>query len=148
MSKRAILDKKANLIHKFTPLKNWAKYLSLLTIFTLGFLLIPNTSYACAKNVREMAPSSCSKKQDQHSPLKDLTKDKSCEKENQHKACDDQCKHSSCGCGTSAPSFGLHAVLTLHTKNHPSERTKQRFFFKHAHYSSGYFSVWLPPKIS
>ena len=148
MSKRAILNKKTNLIDRFMLLKNWAKYISLLSVLILGFFLIPKTSYACAKNVRETASSSCSKKQDENRQSKDFSKTTSCEKKNQHKECNDQCKHSSCGCGTSAPSFGLLTRLSLYTKNHFSEITKQQFDFKQPHCSSGYFSVWLPPKIS
>lgn len=141
MSKSTILDKKANLINKFMPLKNCVKHITLLTLFTLAFWLIPNASSACAKNVRETASSSCEKKQGENPHPKDLSKTKSCEKENQHKACKDQCKHSSCGCGTSAPSLGLFVVLTSYTKNHFPDRTKQQFSFKKAHYCSGYFSM-------
>jgi hypothetical protein len=148
MSKRAILNKKANLINKFMPLKNWAKYISLLTVLTLGVLLIPNASYACAKNMRETTRSSCAKKQEKDAQPKDFNKAPSCEKEKQHKKCNEQCKHNSCGCGTSAPTSGLPTLLSFHAKVHFPERTIQQFNFKQAHCSSGHSSIWLPPKIS
>ena len=56
------------------PLKNWAKYISLLTVLTLGVLLIPNASYACAKNMRETTRSSCAKKQEKDAQPKDFNK--------------------------------------------------------------------------
>lgn len=40
------------------------------------------------------------------------------------------------------------AVIELKAKHQLAAAKKQKFGFKEAYYSSGFFSTWLPPKIN
>ena len=45
-------------------------------------------------------------------------------------------------------SLNVPTIIELKAKNHLAAAKKQKFGFKEAYYSSGFFSIWLPPKIS
>jgi hypothetical protein len=62
--------------------------------------------------------------------------------------CGGGCSHSSCRCGASITSLSLPVIIELKAKNQFAASKKQKFGFKEAYYSSGFFSIWLPPKIS
>lgn len=129
-------------------LKNWGKHICLVILLGMGFLLMPGFSYACAKTATKTEQTSCSKDQNKKAGQKECCKVKSCKKDKNHKDCSGKCKHSSCSCSTSSSSFSLPAPFDLETKTHFTKTKKQKFGFKQALYFSGYFSTWLPPKIS
>jgi len=62
--------------------------------------------------------------------------------------CGGGCSHNSCRCGASITSLSLPVIIELKAKNQFAAGKKQKFGFKEAYYSSGFFSIWLPPKIS
>lgn len=128
-------------------LKNLSKHISVFILLALGLFLIPGISYACAKKSASPKQTSCSKDKSK-AEQKDCCKTKTCEKDKNQNDCSGKCKHGSCNCSTSSPSFGLPFSIDLKTKNHFAEIKKQIFGFEQAHYSSGYFTIWLPPKIS
>lgn len=128
-------------------LKNLSKHISFVILLCLGLFLIPSISYACAKKSTKTEQASCSKEQSEKSHHKDGCKTKSC-KNCDDKDCSGKCKHSSCGCSTSSSSLSLPIPFDLKGTNHFAEIKKQKFGFKQAYYSSGYSSIWQPPKIS
>ena len=129
-------------------LKNLSKHISFVILLCLGFFLMPSISYACAKKVAKTEQASCSKEQSERSEHKSSCKDKSCKKCKDGHDCGGNCKHSSCRCGASTTSLNLPIVIELKAKNLFAAAKKQKFGFKQAYYSSGFFSIWLPPKIS
>ena len=129
-------------------LKNLSKHISFVILLCLGFFLMPSISYACAKKTAKTEQKSCSKEKSEKSHHKDSCKDKSCKKCKDGHDCDGNCKHSSCGCSTSSSSVSLQIPIDLKITNPFAETKKQKFGFKEAYYSSGFFSIWLPPKIS
>ena len=129
-------------------LKNLSKHISFIILLCLGFFLMPSISYACAKKTTKTEQKSCSKDQSAKAEHKSSCKDKSCKKCKDGHDCDGNCKHSSCGCSTSSSSVSLPIPIDLKTANPFAEIKKQKFGFKEAYYSSGYSSIWQPPKIS
>ncbi len=125
-----------------------SKHISFIILLCLGFFLIPSISYACAKKTAKTEQKSCSKDQSTKAVKKDCCKTKSCKKDSEHNDCNGKCKHSSCRCSTSSSSLSLPIPLDLKTTNHFATTKKQKFGFKQAYYSSGYSSIWQPPKIS
>ena len=122
-------------------LGNFNKHICLVMLLGLGFFLMPVFSYACAKKSTKSAKTSCSKGQNKKSEQKECCKTKTCKK-------DKNCEHNSCSCSTSSWSFSLPAPSDLETKNHFAQTKKQKFDFDRAYYSSGFLTIWLPPKIS
>lgn len=131
------------LIYKFDVLKSLGKHISLLILLCLGLFLVPNQSYACTKKSTTAEQSSCSKETSKKTEHKD-----SCKKSNHDNGCEGSCKHSSCRCGASISSLVVPIDTELNTKNQFAEVKKQKFGYKQAYYPSGFFSIWLPPKIS
>ena len=128
-------------------LKNLSKHISFVILLCLGFFLMPNITYACAKKAVKTEQKSCSKEQSKKSEDKISCKDKSCEKCNDGHGCNGKCKHSSCKCSISSSSFGLPILIDIKTENQFAEIKTQKFGFKQAYYSSGFHSFWQPPKI-
>jgi len=147
MAKKGKTIKKTNLICNFVALKNLRIHIGILTLFFLGFFLMPNQSYACSKKSTQTEQSSCSKEKSNKSKHSGC-KGKSCKKCKDSNGCGGNCKHSSCRCGASITSLSLPVIIELKAKNQFAAGKKQKFGFKEACYSSGFFSIWLPPKIS
>ena len=129
-------------------LKNLSKHISFVILLCLGFFLMPSISYACAKKTTKTEQKSCSKDQSAKAEHKSSCKDKSCKKCKDGHDCDGNCKHSSCGCSTSSSSLSIPIPTDLKVTTPFVETKKQKFGFKQAYCSSGYSSIWQPPKIS
>lgn len=128
-------------------LKNLNTYIIMLTLFCLGFLLMPHPSNACSKKTTKTEQSSCAKKNRKDSKGKDCCKTKSCKKNKEAKDhCSDNCQDKSCTNNSPSSSLALPSHLETH-RNYFAEIKKQPFVFEQIHYSSGYLSIWLPPKI-
>lgn len=128
-------------------MKVFSKHINLVILLCLGFFLLPNITFACAKKTTKVEHTSCSKDQSIKSSKDDCVHDKSCSTNKQHKKCDGKCKHNSCKCSTTVTSLSLPAYITFSSKKIFAETKKQKFGFKQAYYSSGYSSIWQPPKI-
>lgn len=129
-------------------LKNLSKNISFVILLCLGFFLMPSISYACTKKTAKTEQKSCSKEKSEKSHHKGSCKDKSCKKCKDGHNCDGNCKHGSCGCSTSSSSVSLLIPIHLKVTTPFAKTKKQKFGFKQAYYSSGYSSIWQPPKIS
>ncbi|MBF6645686.1 MULTISPECIES: hypothetical protein [Flavobacteriales] len=130
-------------------MKNWNKHITIVLWLFWGFLLAPNISYACSKAPIKTEQQKFSKNHHEKAEKKDCCKTKSCKKCKDGNGCGGNCKHNSCKCGVSSPnSLSVPIAIELKAKNYFAETKKQKFGFKEAYYSSGFFSIWLPPKIS
>ncbi len=129
-------------------LKNLSKHINWIFFLCLGFFLVPSISYACAKKTANSEQKSCPKDQSAKAEHKSSCKDKSCKKCKDGHNCDGNCKHGSCGCSASSSSVSLTIPLDLKVTNPFAEIKKQKIAFKQTYYSSGYSSIWQPPKIS
>mgnify|MGYP003599855473 FL=1 len=128
-------------------LKTFSKHISFIILLCLGFFLIPSIGYACAKKTVNTERKSCSKDQSAKAEHKSGCKDKSCKKCNDGHDCNGKCNHSCCRCITTSPAFSSPTLIYFKLTNLFAETKKQKFNFKQAYYSSGYSSIWQPPKI-
>lgn len=106
--------------------------------------MTPTDTYACG-SASEKIENTCNKPSDSNTKKKDC-----CDKENGQctkdgKNCDGKCGNSACHCPSNSISFTIpfFAQLTK-VKVIPS---KSNFYYQEIYYSSGFLSIWLPPKI-
>lgn len=114
-------------------------------LVVLGIFLIPESSWACSKGSHKKA---CSKEMVSHKHKKDsCEKNNSC-KDNNHKNCKGKCGHSSCICPVS--SVGAAVFLNQEFSNNliSSTEKKLNFYYAATDFASGFYSIWLRPKIS
>lgn len=124
------------------------KYISVVIFLGLGLLLVPSISYACAKKMVQHKQASCSKDNSKNEGQKDCCNTDSGKTDGHQKDCKDNCNHSSCRCSTASSSSGLTTPDEFYAASHFTETKRQKFGFREIYYSSGYLSIWLPPKIS
>ena len=116
----------------------------LILILTLGYFLLPTLSYACSTKTEK---SCCNTETTYKIEKKDCCNDKnSKDKDN---GCEGKCGHPNCTSSTSI-NFSLISTFDIDFNffnlNFSSE--KQKFYNSKTFISSGFFSVWLIPKIS
>lgn len=122
----------------------------LMAIFLLGFLLVPGQSYACKSHAPEhivKEKKSCCNHTGKMQ--KDECKKNCCHKaeEASNKPCSGKCGGGSCQSAPRSFSATL-ASANLSGGQFATESQKQYFPYKQPYYSTGYTSIWQPPKIS
>lgn len=124
------------------------KKIHILLIVIFGFLLIPNNTFACEN--------SCGNKTKKHICKKETSskqdKDSCCNsdgnsKTKNHKSCGGKCKHSKCACPSVSNGFTLSSELVMKNNNFDFSIEKQKFSNTETFISSGFYSLWLIPKI-
>lgn len=130
-------------------MKNLIKHIGFTILLCLVFIVIPNNTYACAKKATGTEKKCCLQKTSVKTEEKSCCKTKKCKKDKSLSDCNGTCSDSSCKCGTgtSLSLFGVPVRSYFITKDHFADTEKQNFDFKNTYYSSGYFSIWQPPKI-
>ena len=115
------------------------RFYIILTILTIGFFLMPSEGYACETKTEK---SCCKKNQVQ------VTDKKDCCSKKQDKSCNGKCGHSNCTTSTSI-NFAVISLFEISFKNNIFDLITQKSNFYHSEtfISSGFTSVWLPPKI-
>ncbi len=114
-----------------------------LSILLINFILPPTDTYACSSklNVTEQ-----SKIRSEQSCVQIID---SCNNETGHcgkhgKDCDGKCSNSACQCSTSListiPFFAQHTQVKVILN-------KSKFFYQQTYFSSGFLTIWLPPKL-
>lgn len=125
------------------------KKLHLLLIVVFGFLLIPGNAFACG--------SSCGNKIEKHPCKKESTskrqKNDCCDSNNHsksknHSGCGGKCGHAKCGCTIVTNGFTTTITVNFNNNNFDFSTEKQQFSNTKTFISSGFYSLWLIPKIS
>lgn len=116
----------------------------IIIILTLGFFLSPTLSYACGTKTEK----SCSKKETtSKTEKKDCCNGKhSKDKDN---SCGGKCGHSNCTSSTSV-NFSIISFYEIEFKNNSFDFSseKSKFYNLKTFISSGFYSIWLIPKIA
>jgi hypothetical protein len=115
----------------------------ILVIALFGFLLMPSNSFACGIKTEK---SCCKKVTTSKTEKKDCCNGKhSKDKDN---SCGGKCGHSNCTSSTSV-NFSLVSFYEIIFKNNSFDFSaeKSKFYHSETFISSGFTSVWLPPKI-
>jgi len=119
----------------------------LLSMFLLGFLLVPGEISACTSHTKEInkkEKSCCDDSSDDNHTEQDCKKDCCKDKEDGNSDCSGNCGQKSCP--NSFPTFWMHDI-----KDSPNafffESEKSYSLYKQPSFSSGFHSIWQPPKI-
>lgn len=115
----------------------------LIIILTHGFFLSPVLSYACGTKTEK---SCCKEETTTKTEKKDCCKNKqSKEKDN---SCGGKCGHSNCTSSTTV-NFSIISSYEINFKNNSFDFSieKSKFHYSKTFISSGFYSIWLIPKI-
>lgn len=113
------------------------KFFTLLIVL-FGFLLMPDNAFACDNNSAK--PSS--KKE-----ISTKMCDDDCCKKNDHHACNGKCNHSNC-VTTSLQSSAVFFEIKFNHSDFYFSKKEHNFYNNETNISSGFYSLWLIPKIS
>ncbi len=113
----------------------------LVLVFTLGFLMLPTMNYACGTKTEK---DYCKKEISSKTEKKDCcANNHSKDKDNN---CGGKCGHSNCT--TSFINFSLVFLNDIKfNTNFDFSSEKQNFYISKTNISSGFYSIWLIPKI-
>lgn len=115
-------------------------------LLLLGIFFMPNNAYACG---------TCSV--DKHSAKKEISskteKDNCCDsdshtKTKNHDGCGGKCGHSKCACPSATNGFTISSEFILKNNNFDFSSEKQKYSNAETFISSGFYFLWLIPKIS
>jgi hypothetical protein len=120
------------------------KQIYILLIALLSFFLTPTLTYACGKSAKKTEKSCCDKTTST-TDKKDCCKTHS-ENDNNNDGCEGKCGHSSCHCPTITLTIALPFVSEM--KHHIIVFEKLTIGYTQSYISSGFHSIWQPPKIS
>lgn len=114
-------------------------------IVTIGFLLMPVLTYACDMKAGK---SCCSKEMSSNSEKMDCCKNMNHSKNREDEGCKGKSKHSACSCSISHISVILPFEIKVKDNSFNFFDKKQKFSIAETNLSSGFYSLWLIPKIS
>lgn len=120
------------------------KFHILLIILTLGFFGTPTLTYACGTKTTKTEKSCCKKSENEKDNKIDCCKKNHSQSD---KGCEGKCKHSFCHCLIVSFAFTLPFLAELRIETYFSLNKELKFYDKEANLSSGFYSIWLPPKI-
>lgn len=130
-------------IYTFADRKYMTRQISIMLIVVLGFFLTPTLTYACGKSHTKTEKSCCDKKTSQ-TEKKDCCKNHTDNNQN-NDGCGGKCKNASCHCPTPPLTIALPFVTEM--KYHNIFLEKVTIAYTETYISSGFRSIWLPPKI-
>ncbi|QOI98869.1 MAG: hypothetical protein HRU69_08365 [Flammeovirgaceae bacterium] len=117
-------------------------YIALLSL--TGFLLTPPDTYACGSK-SENLENTCTKKSDTQKGKKSCCDTDNVQCNNHGRDCDGKCGNPNCHCPANHTYFTIpYFVKFSGFKLIPH---KPNFYYQDSFYSSGFLSIWLPPKI-
>ncbi|WP_309640720.1 hypothetical protein [Flavobacterium sp.] len=125
------------------------KKVHIIVLVIFGFLLMPNNTFACGD--------SCGSSIEKHSCKKETSsnqdKDSCCgndshSKTKNHNGCGGKCGHSKCACPSTSNGFTLASEFILKNNSLNLSSEKQKFSSTETFISSGFYSLWVIPKIS
>jgi hypothetical protein len=120
------------------------KFHIVLVMVVMGFFLTPALTYACGMKSEK---SCCNKEISSKGDKKDCCKKDNDSKDKSHDGgCNGKCGHSNCT--TSSVQFSL-AFFEIKFKNNNFDfsEKEQNYIHSETNLSSGFFSIWLIPKI-
>lgn len=120
------------------------KKVYIIVLIILGFLVMPTATFACGGHPEK---NSCSKKTSATSEKMDCCKKEGHSKNKNSEGCNGNCGHSNCV--TASVQFSI-AFFEIKFKNNNFDFSEknQNYFHSETNLSSGFYSIWLIPKIS
>ena len=116
---------------------------TIIIILTLGIFMLPTLSYACGTK----SESGCCKKE---TTSKTEKKECCCDEHSKDKKdnCNGKCGHKNCT--TSSVNLSILSLYEIEIKNNHFDFSNKKSKFHHpkTNISSGFYFIWLIPKIS
>ena len=115
----------------------------IIIILTLGFFMLPTLSYACGTKTEK---SCCKKETTSKTEKKDCCNGK--QSKDKDNSCGGKCGHSNCT-SSSTVNFSMISTYEINFKNNSFDFSEEKSKFYHSKtcISSGFYSIWLIPKI-
>ncbi len=133
----------------FTLLYKLKKRLNILfVLLTFGFILTPQGSYGCETKSCKSEKTCCAKSKSTSKDKKFCCQNINKNKKNETGGCGGTCGHRSCSCPTTQITFIIPFNTIIKDKFNLFNYKSQPFVHKEIQLSSGFLSIWLPPKIS
>ena len=136
-----------NSCYKYNKIINYLclvkRFAQIFLLVSVGFFLMPNQSYAHNSKSTENYCRECQKNQDCSNS------DNACclehhSNKNQKNGCEGNCNHSGCHC----PTCNVPLLNNGRTQKHYVLKKTNKYHLFDFVLSSGFHSVWIPPKIS
>ena len=107
-------------------------------------LFLPTSTYACGTKTEK---SCCKKAKTEKSTKKGCCKNK--QSKDKDNSCGGKCGHSNCT-SSSSSNFSIISFYEIDFKNSSFDLSteKSKFYNSKTYISSGFYSIWLIPKIS
>ncbi|CAN5377874.1 hypothetical protein BH09BAC1_BH09BAC1_18100 [soil metagenome] len=120
------------------------KQVYILLIVMLGVFMTPVLSYACGTGSVK-TEKSCCKKGTSQSVKMDCCETKQAHKDNSDEGCHGDCKNPYCNC----PALNFSTTLSYisDSNGNISFFERQSIYHEETSTSSGFHSIWIPPKI-
>ena len=127
-------------------------------IFAFDVLITPLQVLACEKMNHSVGMECCKKNKSVDNQKKDCCADKNLSKkhrtqnlnknskDNSDKSCGD-CEHNCCPCAPSVLSFTIPSIFYLENKTFNPLKVSEKTSYTETYISSGFLSIWLPPKL-
>ena len=120
----------------------------LCSIFLLGFFLIPVEAAACTSHTTEVVTknkSCCDDSSDGHHNIQSCKKDCCKDKGSESTDCSGNCGQKTCH--SSSPTFCVYDIIDSQKELY-FENEKSFSLYNQPYISSGFHSIWQPPKIA
>ena len=120
------------------------KKFHILLIVLFGFVMMPNTTFACGNS----GSRSCTMEMSSKTKKKDCCGKDSHSKSNKHDGCTGKCGKALCSTPSVNTAIASSIQFEINNANFNFSTEKQKFHQSVSFTSAGYSSIWLIPKIS
>lgn len=117
-------------------------------MLTFGFILTPQGSYGCGTKSCKSEKNCCAKSKSTSKDKKSCCQNINKNKKNETGGCGGTCGHRSCSCPTTHITFIIPFNTIIKNKYNHFIFNNQPFVRKEIQLSSGFLSIWIPPKIA
>jgi hypothetical protein len=126
------------------------RFLYIVLVAFIGLLSLPGESRACGAKATGIQKAKCAKAKKAHG--NHLLAKKSCDSKDSHdpcgKDCGGKCGHGNCKCIATCLNTAIIAPAEFRSETQFAGLSDQKSLYQPAHISSGFYFIWLPPKIS
>lgn len=119
------------------------KKFHILLIVLFGFVMMPNTTFACGNS----DSGSCTMEMSSKNKTKDCCSKDSQSKNNKHNGCNGKCGKALCSTPSVNTAIPSAFQFEMQSANFNFSAEKQKFYQMISFTSAGYSSLWLIPKI-
>lgn len=117
-------------------------------LIAFGFFLSPKDTYGCGTRSIKSQKTCCAKEKYSNKVKKSCCKKNNENDKNEKDGCGGNCCHRSCSCPTVQISFIIPNNTFIKNKSNYFKFKKHPFAQKNILLTTGYYTIWIPPKIA